>query len=101
MIQNFNRASVIVDNGYTTGVAYINNCTANPINTVRSLYLVVIEEIIIPRPSPRPAMMRMMVGMRAIVEKVEGVERVEEVEEVEGVEEVNLNHNMAARSNKN
>lgn len=54
-----------------------------------------------PKPRPRPAMMRMMVGMRAIVEKVERVERVEEVEEVEGVEEVSLNQSMAARSNKN
>ena len=72
----------MVDNGYTTGVAYINNCTANPINTVRSLYFVVIDEMIIPRPSPRPAMMRMMMGMRTIVEAVE--------EKVEGVEEVIL-----------
>ena len=101
MIQNFNRGSVIVDNGYTTGVAYINNCTANPINTVKSRYLVVIDEMIMPKPRPRPAMMRMIIGMRAIVEMVEKVERVEEVEEVEGVEEVSLNQSMAARSNKN
>lgn len=104
MIQNFKRESVIADNGYTTGVAYINNCTAKPIKTVKSLYLVVIDEMMMPKPRPRPAMMRMMVGMRANVErveKVEGVERVEEVEGVEGVEEVNLNQSMAARSNKN
>ena len=85
----------MVDNGYTTGVAYINNCTAKPINTVKSLYLVVIDEMMMPSPRPRPAMMAMIAGMRIKTEIVEGVEV------VEGVEDVNLYHNIAASRSRN
>ena len=95
MIQNLNLSLVMVDNGYTTGVAYINNCTAKPINTVKSLYLVVIDEMMIPRPRPRPAMMRIIVGINARLVNVEGVEV------VEGVEEVILYQSIAARRSRN
>jgi len=59
----------MVDNGYTTGVAYINNCTAKPIKTVKSLYLVVMEEMMMPRPRPRPAIIAMMAGIKTRVER--------------------------------
>ncbi len=92
MIQNLNLSLVMVDNGYTTGVAYINNCTAKPINTVKSLYLVVIDEMMMPSPRPRPAIMMMMVGIRM---------RVEGVEVIEGVEGASLYQSMAARRSRN
>jgi hypothetical protein len=50
--------SGITDRGYIIGVAYIHSCTPNPIRLVKSLYLVVSEEIIIPKPSPRSAINR-------------------------------------------
>ena len=71
-IQNFKRTFVMADIGYTTGVAYINNCTANPISTVKSRYFVVIDEMIIPSPSPSPAMMR---TRRGSSNKVEGLKK--------------------------
>ena len=43
------------DNGYTTGVANISNCTPNPTRNLRSLYFVVNDEMIIPNPRPNPA----------------------------------------------
>jgi hypothetical protein len=92
VIQNLNLSLVMVDNGYTTGVAYINNCTAKPINTVKSLYLVVIDEMMMPSPRPRPAIMMMMVGIRM---------RVEGVEVIEGVEGASLYQSMAARRSRN
>ncbi len=42
--------------------------------------------MMMPRPKPNPAMMRMRRGIRRRVEKVEEVEEVEEVEKVEKVE---------------
>ncbi len=45
------------------GVAYISNCTAKPINTFKSLYLVVSDDIIIPRPKPMPAIINTSIGI--------------------------------------
>ena len=91
----------MVDKGYTTGVAYINNCTAKPINTVKSLYLVVIDEMMMPSPRPRPAMMRIIVGINARLVNVEGLNLSAEGRGVEGVEVVILYQRMAARSSRN
>ena len=59
--------------------------------------MVVMEEMMMPRPSPRPAMMRMMAGIRMRVKAVEGVEG---VEVIKGVED-NLYQSMAERRSKN
>jgi hypothetical protein len=48
-IIQLNRTGML-DSGYTTGVPYIINCRATVINCRKSLYLVVIEEIIKPEP---------------------------------------------------
>ena len=45
------------------GVAYMSNCTAKPIKTVRSLYLVVSDEMIMPKPSPIAAIMSTSTGI--------------------------------------
>jgi hypothetical protein len=43
-----------IESGYTTGLAYIISCTPNPTRKVKSLYLVVKEEIRIPKLKPKP-----------------------------------------------
>ena len=101
MIQNLNLALVMVDKGYTTGVAYINNCTAKPINTVKSLYLVVIDEMMMPSPRPRPAMMRIIVGINARLVNVEGLNLSAEGRGVEEVEGASLYQSIAARRSRN
>lgn len=53
------------DKGYTMGVTYMSSCTPKPINTVRSRYLVVSDEMIIPRPSPRPAIIINNTGIQS------------------------------------
>ena len=52
--------------GQITGVAYINNCPPNWTRKRRSRYLVVREEMMMPKPSPTPAMMSTNNGEIAI-----------------------------------
>ena len=54
--------------GYTTGVIYISNCTPNETKKVKSLYLVVIAEIIIPNPKEIIAIMSKIMGVKIIVQ---------------------------------
>ena len=44
------------------GVAYINNCIPKEIRNWKSLYFVVREEIIIPKPNPSAAIMKSSSG---------------------------------------
>src|SRR5674476_1430136 len=41
----------------------MSNCTAKPINTFRSRYLVVRDDIMMPRPSPMPAIIKTNTGI--------------------------------------
>ena len=50
-------------NGYIIGVAYISSWTPKLTKNCRSLYLVVSEEIIIPKPSPISAIINKRTGI--------------------------------------
>ena len=52
--------------GYIMGVAYIHNCTKKEKRFCKSLYFVVIEETIIPKPSDNPANIKIKTGVNRI-----------------------------------
>ena len=54
------------DRGYTIGVAYISNCTPKVTRNWKSLYFVVIDEMMIPKPIPKPAIVITIAGKRKI-----------------------------------
>ena len=53
--------------GYIIGVAYINSCVPKLTKKLKSLYLVVRDEIIIPNPKPKRAIIRTNKGKNDIV----------------------------------
>ena len=50
--------------GYTIGVAYIQRDTRKEKSTCRSRYLVVIEEMMVPKPRASPANIKIIRGKR-------------------------------------
>lgn len=53
----------ISETGYIIGVAYINNVIKTPTNIVKSLYFVVNEEIMIPKPIAIPPRTKIITGI--------------------------------------
>ena len=51
------------DMGYTMGVAYMSSCMPKPTNTVKSRYLVVSDDTMMPMPSAMPAKINNSTGM--------------------------------------
>lgn len=62
-ISSQRKESITIETGYTTGVAYIHNCTPKETNNDKSLYFVVIEDTIMPHPSPKQAICNSSTGV--------------------------------------
>jgi len=56
----------IIESGYNTGVANINSCMPNVIKNIKSLYLVVKEEINIPNPKDKVTIKAIRNGVKSI-----------------------------------
>jgi hypothetical protein len=63
IIRLFNPLYVICDNGYMTGVAYIQMDVSRPTSTDKSLYLVVILDIIVPTAIPNSPKCTISIGI--------------------------------------